>query len=54
MILSLSVELSVLVEFDESVRHGWLFIQIVVTQGFPLIHIVEVKFDASLLPLVNC
>jgi hypothetical protein len=55
MILSLSVELFVLiVEFDVRVLQGSLLMQIVVTQGFPSIHIVEVKFDDSLLAFVNC
>ena len=55
MTLSLLVELSVLVvEFDVRVRQGSLLMQIVVTQGLPSIHIVEVKFDDSLLAFVNC
>lgn len=54
MMVSLLVELSVLVvEFDVRVLQGSLLMQIVVTQGFPLIHIVEVKFDDSLLAFVN-
>ena len=55
MILCLSVELFVLiVEFDVRVLQGSLLMQIVVTQGFPSIHIVEVKLDDSLLAFVNC
>jgi hypothetical protein len=53
--LPLLVELSVsVVEFDVRVRQGSLLMQIVVTQGLPSIHIVEVEFDDSLLAFVNC
>lgn len=54
MMVSLLVELSVLVvEFDVRVLQGSLLMQIVVTQCFPSIHTVEVKFDDSLLAFVN-
>jgi hypothetical protein len=47
--LSLLVKLSVFVEFDVTVWHGSLFIQIVVTQGLSFIHIVEVELYSGLL-----
>jgi hypothetical protein len=48
MIFLLLVELSALVEFEVTVWQGCLFIQIVVTQGLLLIHIVEVELDSTL------
>lgn len=40
---------TVFVEFDVTVWHGSLFIQIVVTQGLSFIHIVEVELYFGLL-----
>ena len=45
----LLVKLSVFVEFDVTVWHGSLFIQIVVTQGLSFIHIVDVELYSGLL-----
>ena len=47
--LLLLVKLSVFVEFDVTVWHGSLFMQIVVTQGLPFIHIVDVELYSGLL-----
>ena len=47
--LLLLVKLSVFVEFDVTVWHGSLFMQIVVTQGLSFIHIVDVELYSGLL-----
>ena len=53
-LLLLSVKLPVVVELDVIVRHGSLFMQIVVTQGLSSIHVVEVELDSTLAPFACC
>lgn len=53
-LLLLSFKLPVVVELDVIVRHGSLFMQIVVTQGLSSIHVVEVELDSTLAPFACC
>lgn len=53
-LLLLSVKLPVVVELAVIVRHGSLFMQIVVTQGLSSIHVVEVELDSTLAPFACC
>ena len=53
-LLLLSFKLPVVVELDVIVRHGSLFMQIVVTQGLSSIHVVEVELDSTFAPFACC